>query len=178
MTDFRSVSPTCLGAVIFSLMVLTGVSPLLAADSSEEQEQWLAAHNGYRTLHGVPPVVWSEKLAASSRAFAESCPSAHSGTDYGENLSWASFPMSPQVVVDRWYAEEANYDYQHPGYIKGTGHFSQIIWKATRAIGCAWVTGCTPEHTLRANTWVCQYSPAGNFVSQFEENVRVPLPSR
>lgn len=166
------------GVVATGFLLLIWVGPLWAAAPFDERVQWLAAHNGYRALHGVPPVAWSEKVAASARAYAKGCPTGHSDTEYGENLSWASSYKSPQSVVDGWYGEEAGYNYDHPGYVKGTGHFSQVIWKGTRAIGCAWVTACSAEHTLRANTWVCQYFPAGNYVSQFEENVLPPLPSR
>ncbi len=178
MNNLFPVSTRRLAVLLLGLFLFSCASQLSGAAAPEEREQWLAAHNRYRRLHGVPAVVWSDRVAASAMAYALSCPSGHSGTDYGENLSWASYDMGVQTVVDGWYAEEADYDYNNPGYVKGTGHFSQVIWKGTRAIGCARVTGCGPEHSLRANTWVCQYSPAGNYVSQFEENVLPPLPSR
>ena len=144
---------------------------LLMAATQEEGGQWLAAHNRYRKLHGVPPVVWSEKVAASARAYAETCPSGHSGSGYGENLAWASYDMSPSGVVKMWYDEESLYDYTNPGVTSGAGHFTQIIWKGTTKIGCASVTGCGSSHSLRENTWVCQYDPPGNYLRQFPENV-------
>lgn len=148
---------------------------LLRAASQEESEQWLAAHNRYRGLHGVSPLVWSERIAASALAYAETCPSGHSATGYGENLSWASYGMGVTAVVTKWYDEQSLYDYANPRFITGTGHFTQIIWKGTVSVGCARVTGCGPEHSLNANTWVCQYDPPGNYISQFSQNVFPPL---
>ncbi len=158
--------------VLFSLLC----QPLfLSAAPKEESVQWTAAHNHYRSLHGVPPVSWSKKLAESARSYAATCPSGHSGTDYGENLAWASYDMGIGSVVKMWYDEESGYDYDEPGYVPGLGHFTQLVWKSTTEIGCAHVSGCSSGHSLRANTWVCQYAPAGNFVSQFAENVLPPL---
>ncbi len=146
----------------------------LAAATKEERVQWVAAHNRYRTLHGVSPVRWSDELAASSRSYAETCPSGHSETNYGENLSWASYDMGVSSVVKMWYGEESRYDYGDPGFVSGVGHFTQVVWKDTAEIGCAHVRGCGPAGSVRANTWICQYAPAGNFVSKFSENVLPP----
>jgi uncharacterized protein YkwD len=145
------------------------------AATQEESDQWLAVHNRYRKLHGVPPVVWSEHVAASAQAHAETCPSGHSGSGYGENLAWASYDMGISGVVAKWYDEESSYEYENPGFISGTGHFTQIIWKGTREIGCAYVAECGSGHSLRANTWVCQYDPPGNYLRQFSENVFPPV---
>ena len=151
--------------------MFVGVSGWAVAAAEAESEQWLSAHNRYRKLHGVTPVVWSEKIAASALAYAKTCPSGHSASVYGENLSWASYGMDINLVVKKWYDEEPLYDYGNSGYIVGVGHFTQIVWKETTEIGCARVTGCGPENSLRANIWVCQYSPPGNYRSLFSENV-------
>ncbi len=158
------------GATLF--VCISGWS---VAAAEEENEQWLSAHNRYRKLHGVPPAVWSKKVAASALAYAETCPSGHSTSVYGENLAWASYDMSINLVVKKWYDEEPRYDYGNPGYVSGVGHFTQIVWKETTEIGCARATGCGPDNSLRANTWICQYSPPGNYRGLFSENVLPPL---
>lgn len=176
-----TMSSCSLGRFVLLCWVLIGLvllfcSPVqLMAATEEESGQWLAAHNKYRELHGVPPVVWSEKIAASARAYAETCPSGHSGWGYGENLAWASYDMGITGVVKMWYDEEPYYDYANPGYVSGTGHFTQIIWKETTEIGCAHVTGCGSGRSIRENSWVCQYDPPGNFLRQFSENVYLPV---
>lgn len=162
--------------LLLSVAVLCfSVSAWSIEGSPKESEQWLTAHNTYRTLHGASPVVWSEKLAASALAYAKTCPSGHSGSAYGENLAWASYDMTIGGTVKKWYDEESLYDYENPGYVPGVGHFTQIVWKETTAIGCAHVAGCGADHSLMANTWVCHYSPPGNYRRQFPENVSPPL---
>ena len=166
----------------FFSCILSGVATLFFCSSScsvepvsTDIEKWLSVHNKYRELHGVPSVVWSEKVAASALRYAMTCPAGHSGSIYGENLAWASYDMTIEGTVEKWYNEEPLYDYGNPGYIAGVGHFTQIVWKKTIEIGCAYVTGCTPGHSLRANTWVCHYFPPGNYRRQFSENVFPPL---
>lgn len=137
----------------------------------EEIQQWLQAHNNYRALHGVPAVTWSTTLEASAQAWADTCPSGHSSSGYGENMAFASYALSPQNVVDYWYSEEIYYDYNNPGWSSQTGHFTQVVWKSTTQIGCGCKTGCS------SGWWcvcVCQYNPPGNVIGQFAENVLPP----
>ena len=77
------------------------------------------------------------------------------------------------TIVQWWYDEEPLYDYNNPGFSPETGHFTQVVWKGTTEIGCGFTTGCSPGY---ANVWVCQYSPPGNFLGQFAENVFPPDP--
>ncbi len=146
--------------------------------SAEEIQQWLDAHNTHRALHGVPDLVWSDTVAASAQAFADSCPSGHENPPYGENLAWATNMRTLQEIVDLWYSEESLYDYNSPGWDPQTGHFTQIVWKNTTEIGCGSATGC-PDMLPAvpgtfSNVWVCRYNPPGNVQGQFADNVFPP----
>ncbi len=158
---------------IFILFILTlfnhGGSAFSA--TAAEIQQWLQAHNQKRTLHGVPSVTWSATVAASTQAYANTCPSGHSSSGYGENLTWANYIMSLQSVVDGWYNEEPLYDYNNPGFSFATGHFTQVVWKGTTQIGCGYRTGCGGTWP---NVWMCQYNPAGNVIEHFAANVFPP----
>jgi uncharacterized protein YkwD len=145
----------------------------MAAGQAEILE-WLQAHNNYRTLHGVPSVTWSETVAASAQAYADTCPTGHSGSGYGENIAWASYDPGMSMVVQWWYDEEPLYDYNNPGYTSGTGHFTQVVWKGTTEIGCGFATGCSSPSS--ANVWVCRYNPPGNVLGRFAENIFPPDP--
>lgn len=139
----------------------------------------LAAHNSVRHRHGVPPMTWSRPLARDAAAWADHlalqrhCEMHHArGTGEGENLFWAS-PVSwsdgrrdiqsvtPAQVVKSWASEEADYDYAgnrcRPG--KECGHYTQIVWKNSREVGCA-MRVCRDKSQI----WVCRYSPPGNWV--------------
>ncbi len=161
----------------FTLLITTSVLfwPVLTiAATPVEIEQWLQTHNNYRTLHGVSTVTWSKAVAASAQDYADTCPSGHSGSGYGENLAWASYNMGVSSVVQMWYNEESDYDYDNPGFSSETGHFTQVVWKATTEIGCAFATRCDSNWPYMANAWVCQYNPPGNFIGQFAKNVFPP----
>lgn len=156
--------------LLTTMLVFFWSTSTMAATPAEIQE-WLQAHNNYRTLHGVPPVTWSDTVAASAQAYADTCPSGHSGSVYGENLAWASYTMGESGVVQLWYDEEPLYDYNNPGFSYDTGHFTQVVWKGTSEIGCGFASGCGGGWP---NVWVCQYNPPGNYIGQFAENVFPP----
>ena len=157
--------------IVTVIVVLLIAMPALAADQ-DEKKQWLQAHNRLRALHGVPPLSWSEKVAASAQAYADRCSAGHSATGYGENLAWASHDLGASGVVQWWYDEEAGYDYNRHRSDSVTGHFTQVVWKGTKEIGCGNAKGCTNGW---AYVWVCQYNPPGNYIGRFAENVFPPI---
>lgn len=149
--------------------------------SASQRQGMLQAHNRWRAQVGVPPLVWSDALAQSSARWAAQldqggqCGMEHSDTpDLGENLYWASpvrwsnglrtlQELAPAFVVDVWGRESADFQVDanscRPG--KTCGHYTQIVWRATREVGCAMrVCGAKDQ------VWVCQYLPAGNYIGQ------------
>lgn len=111
---------------------------------------------------------WAENLLRMGKM-------SHSGNKLGEdwlgeNLFWSSklFPNAAIVVVQSWYDEINKYDFQSFIYQCGTGHFSQVVWKATTTIGVGIVVGSNGK------CYIVAYSPAGNWMGQFKENVLPP----
>ncbi|KAF2009058.1 PR-1-like protein [Aaosphaeria arxii CBS 175.79] len=144
----------------------------------------LYAHNVDRALHGVPPLVWHDNLSNYAQQWANQCVWAHSNGMYGENLHglWIRTPLdfinqTRSGIHDGWYKEIDLYDYNKPGFAAATGHFTQVVWKNTTYVGCAWNT--TP---CKSGVWnwfelVCEYWPAGNVLNDaiFRANVPPPL---
>lgn len=151
------------------------------ADDAVDQAM-LAAHNRWRAQVGVEPLSYSPELAASAQAWADKlkqrhgCQPQHSDTrgSYGENLYWASALLwsdgrrevqhvTAETVVDSWAGERADYSYPSnsckPG--KACGHYTQIVWKSTREVGCGHAT-CDSKDQI----WVCRYAPAGNWIGE------------
>lgn len=60
------------------------------------------------------------------------------------------------------------------------GHFTQIVWKSTTAVGC-YTADCTQsglqnvQGPIALLFTVCNYAPPGNFVGQFSPNIGLPL---
>ena len=52
----------------------------------------------------------------------------------GENLA-AGYPTVTDAV-DAWGNERTKYNFNDPGFSEATGHFTQLVWKATRTVGC------------------------------------------
>lgn len=150
-----------------------------AAAQSDYAQTGLTLHNKYRTKHGSPAMTLTQNLNNQAQKCAQyytqkrtidhSCP-YKSGA--GENLvggagSWDGVSFV-QLGTQMWYDEVKDYDFNHPGFSATTGHFTQLVWKASTrlGIGYASVDGYTAAVAL--------YNPAGNVEGQFPQNVARP----
>jgi uncharacterized protein YkwD len=124
------------------------------------------AHNTYRKEKGVPDLVWDSTIAAYSLEWAnklksKGCGMQHRTTHtYGENLAWASgFKLTPVQVVKMWHDEGKDYSYSKNSCAPGKvcGHYTQVMWRNSKKVGCAVATCGNSE------VWVCNYDPPGNF---------------
>jgi uncharacterized protein YkwD len=163
------------GVILVAGLVTSGCSlgaqEIIRSDVPAAEEM-LALHNAKRRAHCAPDLAWSSELAAAAQAWANRCEFAHAprsvNPSQGENLARGTPEMGrPSFLFGRWYDEVRQYDFGSPGFQKGTGHFTQIVWRGTRQVGCA-VASCSGR-----NYWVCRYAPAGNIVNPgyFEKNV-------
>ena len=131
----------------------------------------LIAHNRVRAEHCAEPLTWSDDLAAEATAWANQlaatgCAFQHSRSNHGENLAaGTSGALDADAVVAMWAGEEEKYDYRRAAFGMNTGHFTQVVWKDTLAVGCG-VATCAGR-----DTWVCNYDPPGNVEGDFALNV-------
>ena len=149
--------------------------PLLALSmAATAMGDYVSRHNALRCLHCDTPVAArSPTLEADARAYAATCPTAHASNrdGSGENLYWVGFSSPPSedqsfmYALSGWYAdEETNYDYQ-AGTSNGgvTGHFTQVIWKASVEVGCAVNISCNNMFSgVQNSVVVCRYREHGN----------------
>jgi uncharacterized coiled-coil protein SlyX len=123
-------------------------------------QAFVDAHNIYRCMHDVKPVVWSEAVYQDAlRTFRDQPTPSHSDSfsllapagPAGENLYKSSWRPVAEDVVATWYAEVEDCG-AFPGCKSGsigvTGHFTVLVWNGAQEIGCA-----TNEHNLVA----CRY---------------------
>ena len=144
----------------------------------------LAKHNEYRRLSGVPPLTYSSILAAIAQKYAELMVKTnnfqHSGAvNIGENLySCTVTPngecLVPGAATEAWYSEIEEYDFGSPGFNPRTGHYTQVVWKATTMVGCGYASTPTSKNNTFISYVVCNYSPPGNYVNDFSGNVLRP----
>jgi uncharacterized protein YkwD len=140
------------------------------------KQAMLSGQNAARDAVGVPPVVWNDALAADARAYAEEM--ARTGRFQhadqpqgpgreGENL-WTGTRGAYRYreMVDDWIAEKRYFkngvtpDFSTTGNYEDVAHYTQIIWRNSRAVGCALASNATDDYL------VCRYSPPGNVVGQ------------
>lgn len=131
-------------------------------------QQMLNAHNSWRKRYNVPALTWSPQLAAYAQEWAtkllrENRFEHRKNLSYGENLAWAGGQqMSPERVVAMWGDEVKDYNYASNTCKAGKmcGHYTQIVWRNTKQVGCGMARGNGKE------IWVCNYNPPGNYVGQ------------
>lgn len=142
------------------------------------------AHNRFRamteTATPLPPLTWDTELAAVAQAYAESlassgCGLTHSSNGYGENLYWQrGSSVTSADVVGSWHEEIDCYTYGafmrgdacdtaciRAMNSSGCGHYTQVVWRNTRRLGCGMAT-CSNG----AEIWGCNYDPPGNYLGQ------------
>jgi uncharacterized protein YkwD len=124
----------------------------------------LDAHNAIRARVGVPPLVWSDQLADVAQDWANHLIatgglSHRPNNRYGENIyTITGGAASPTQVVSYWAGEARGYDIRSNTCKGVCGHYTQIVWGKTRAVGCAVATD------RRREVSVCNYDPPGNVV--------------
>lgn len=130
---------------------------------------WSQEHNDLRCNHGVAPLAWSQKLAASAQAWANRCEFRHDdgAGQFGENLAIGT-RLTPNGAMYMWYGEGRDYPYGVSTPPTRYMHFTQMVWRETQEIGCA--SASCPQGVFH----VCRYSPPGNYLGRFATNVLRP----
>ena len=146
-----------------------------AQDLSWLEPRLLAIHNRERAAAGAAPLAWDANLARAAAAYGPALARrgklAHSEAaarpGQGENL-WMGTrgAYALEEMAGGWAAEKSLLragifpNVSASGNWRDVAHYTQMIWKGTRRIGCA-------IHTSR--DWdflICRYSPPGNVVGQ------------
>ena len=142
--------------------------------TAQEVRQVLTAHNKIRAEVDVGPLAWSEKLAIYAQEWADHLASTsrrmehrpRSGTwkqEHGENLFMGTAGYYGVAdAVSTWGREKSAYHGKpiDMSTLYTYGHYTQLVWKNTKKIGCAKVE-CGGNVII-----VCNYDPPGNVLGQ------------
>ncbi|KAK1558783.1 hypothetical protein Q3G72_006530 [Acer saccharum] len=137
-----------------------------------ESLQFLYNHNLVRATKWELPLMWDFQLEKYARWWAsqrkQDCKLQHSFPEndfkLGENIYWGSgSTWTASDAVSAWAGEEKYYTYATNSCEEGRvcGHYTQIVWKNTRRIGCARVV-CDDGDVFMT----CNYDPVGNYIGQ------------
>jgi len=139
---------------------------------AERSARLLALHNQVRAAANVPPLAWDDRLAAGAQRWADELGNSgmleHSGVeDEGENLWMGTADYySLEAMVGAWAEERRDYrpgrfpDVSRSGDWSAVGHYTQMIWRDTRSVGCGLY------HGRDWDVLVCRYAPAGNVMGE------------
>ncbi|GAA4318859.1 CAP domain-containing protein [Flaviaesturariibacter amylovorans] len=161
--------------MLLASVSVAGAQGTGSAISFPEAQAALLMHNAARQEVGVPPLHWSDKLAAVAQSWAvhlacNGCRMRHrpdtgaQAVPYGENLFWGPGAQFDAASASRaWYGEINKFTY---GVLTaanwyGAGHYTQMIWRHTTQVGMG-AARC-PD-----GSWiiVANYDPAGNYLGQ------------
>ena len=125
----------------------------------------------------MPPLAWDETLARDAATYArrlaatnrfEHDPQAKRSPRQGENLFMGtrdaySYPEMIGLLVAEGRDFRPGYfpDVSRTGRVADVGHFTQIVWPASRQVGCAMASNRSSDYL------VCRYLPAGNIVGTY-----------
>jgi hypothetical protein len=155
-------------------MVTVTVPPAIPSTepSYSKIEQFTSAMlnstNTYRTQHNASDVKWNDTLADFAEDYLaenDDCEFEHSGGPYGENIAIGYANAS--AAVEAWGDEREEYDFDEGEFSKETGHFTQMVWKNTSAVGCG-------RRLCGERGWflACEYWPRGNVIGLFVDEVQ------
>jgi uncharacterized protein YkwD len=156
------------GRVIAALcapLIALGVAGGVSAQSGTNgfARALLSEHNRARDDAGVPRLAWSSKLAREAQGWAQVLAregrmrhaSNEESGGAGENLWMGS---AGYYGPDRMIGAFPNIS--RTGKWQDVGHYTQVVWRDTREVGCAIARGRKDDFL------VCRYWPAGNWMGQ------------
>ena len=172
--------------VLVAIISCNNLRNLATFDFDTFYNELIVKHNSIRVKHNSGALTKLDDIAALAQVTANGCVEAgglvHSGNSYnnqwlGQNL-YVCGGMTPTAdsVLEGWYTEEeVNYDYNTGTSKNGgvIGHFTQVVWKNSKQIGCAIAQGNWSGY--RNSYYVCcNYFPGGNILGQYTKNVDKP----
>jgi len=151
------------------------ISPLVMGTAdfpATFDQRVLSAQNRERLNLGLEPLNWNPALAQSAQEWADHLAQTEQfeharenpRNPEGENL-WAGTRgyYSPEAMVNAWIREKKFFqpgvfpNNSTTGRVEDVGHYTQVVWRATREVGCAKAAGAHED------VLVCRYAEAGNY---------------
>lgn len=145
-------------------------------ETAQFQSEMIEAHNVVRAKFGIPALTWDAGLAAEAAAYAHTLATTNrfrhavqvdSDAPQGENLwmgtrtAYAYADMTGSWIEEsKDFAPGAFPEVSRTGSWHDVGHFTQMIWSGTRAVGCGIAANAEDE------VLVCRYFPAGNVMGE------------
>jgi hypothetical protein len=159
--------------VLLALIALPARAEAPATPRDPFAARVLASHNAERVRLGIAPLGWSPALAQQAHEWAQTLAArgvfqhSQDRRGAGENLWMGSGgAFTPEAMIGAFVGERKHFhaglfpNVSRTGRWSDVGHYTQLIWPATREVGCALAQG------RGRDVLVCRYFPAGNIYGQ------------
>ena len=172
--------------LLISWVICQNLRKLSITDTYNEL---LEKHNSIRAKHKSPSLTYSEEIDKIAQAASERYlewgklkqkNEYYNGELLGENNyvcgGFICFPPDIDTIMSYWYyREEPLFDYTKgkSKYTIYVGHFTQVVWRSTKYIGCGLARGKWDKYE-DAYYLNCKYYPAGNIKGREVFNVLKP----
>ncbi|XP_077983151.1 glioma pathogenesis-related protein 1-like [Glandiceps talaboti] len=150
--------------------------------SSSDIDTMLERHNYHRSnvnpgASDMKYMQWDDDLASMAQDWSDGCLWAHGNptnispySNVGQNL-WmvggvsSSYSVNPEGPVDAWYNEVNYYTYDDNSCTNVCGHYTQVVWADSYAVGCGktYCSSVSSSSFTNAIIVTCNYGPAGNY---------------
>jgi len=159
----------------------TETEVILTKEDEEFLDQMLQEHNKLRSIHLSPPLIKNRNMSLQAKALAIQLAAEanlrHSDKasrpDQGENLAMGCTSSGPGITAKdaakEWYDEVCSHNFFNQAYQDKSGHFSQLVWNATRELGVGKAMG--NKFGMNCTFIVARYRPMGNIGSEFAFDV-------
>ena len=171
---------SCYDMATASIDAANGGASNASGTFTTDQEIGLNVHNDQRALHGSQMMTLSATLNADAQSYADQLAAQGGGghdtalldqLQQGENLfqSCCNQPVDYSQATMMWYNEfnTPGYDFNDMGtWQSGAGHWSAVVWNSSTELGMGHAFDAAGNLYI-----VARYSPAGNMLGAFEQNV-------
>ena len=132
-------------------------------------------HNILRACHNAQPLMFNCEILKIAQDYSQFLGDkvqglSHSSNRFhgewmGENLAYTyGQTISGETPTNMWYNEVKNYNFKKPGFSANTGHFTQVVWKASKEFGIGLY--CSGACYMTGN-----YYPGGNYNNMYSTQV-------
>ncbi|KAL6633412.1 hypothetical protein ACP70R_026083 [Stipagrostis hirtigluma subsp. patula] len=134
---------------------------------TSEAQDYTVSQAHLRACNNLRPLKWSDTLAEQAAQWAQqykdNCAAASPAPGINVFLGYAGGSWLPSDAVAAWASEKDYYDFLSNSCAQGKqcGHFTQLVWKDTKEVGCATMDCASGEKLM-----TCHYSPRGNVEGQ------------
>ena len=153
--------------IIISSFLIVQINSL---DLGKIRSDILSNHNEHRKRHHSDELKRNKELETIAQSYSQYLASIDlmkysENKKYGENLYLYNSNIDLNIIGEKasqnWYQEISTYDFNNLVYTPETRHFTQLIWKETKQIGCG--ASCNKKNNCFV---VCNYFPPGNILNE------------